>query len=136
MKTLLRKIHLVTGLVLLVAFLLTGAYMKYRIPHLMAESDRFRFSMRGNHVYILLSSLIHVSLGLYLRRGSKRWQSGLQTVGSALLIQSSAMVVVAFFFEPKYSVERPVTLIAIVMTIIGVFLHYFSTVKDSSGQEK
>lgn len=133
MKNLLRKIHLVTGLVLLLIFLLTGTYMKFRIPHLMAENDRFRFSMRGNHIYILLSSLIHMSLGLYLRRGSKKWQSGSQTVGSALLIQSSAMMVVAFFFEPKYGLERPVTLIAVVMAIVGMFLHYISKVKDGPG---
>lgn len=126
MKNLLRKIHLVVGLILLVVFPLTGAYLRFRIPHLMEESDRFRFSMRGNHVYILLSGLLHLSLGIYLRRGAKKWQSRLQSVGSALLIQSSAMVVAAFFYEPKHGLERPVSLIAMVMALVGILLHWLT----------
>jgi len=130
MKNLLRKIHFISGLILLIIFPVTGVYMRYRIPHLMEENDRLRFSMRGNHIYILLSGLIHLSLGMYLRRSSIKWQSRVQTVGSALLIQSSALVVVAFYYEPKLGLERPVTLIAMVMLLIGMLLHYFGAFRS------
>lgn len=125
MKATLRKTHLVTGLILLVIFPLTGAYMRYRIPHLMEQSDRMRFSLRGNHVYILLSGLIHLALGVYFRPMSAKVLKRLQTVGCALLIQASGILVAGFFFEPKSGLERPVTLIAAVMSLVGMLLHFF-----------
>ncbi len=124
MKGTLRKIHLASGLILLVIFPLTGAYLRYRIPDLMQQSDRLRFSMRANHVYILFSALVHLSLGVYLRSMATKWMKRLQTVASALLIQASGMLVAGFFFEPKLSLDRPVTLIAVVMSLVGVLLHF------------
>lgn len=120
----LRKIHLAFGLILLVIFPLTGAYLRYRIPHLMEQSDRVRFSMRANHIYILFSALVHLTLGVYLRSMATKWTKRLQTVASALLIQASGMLVAGFFFEPKLSLDRPVTLIAVVMSLVGVLLHF------------
>ncbi len=124
MKATLRKTHLFTGLILLVIFPLTGAYMRYRIPHLMEQSDRLRFSMRGNHVYILFSGLIHLALGVYLRPMSAKVLKRLQTVAGALLIQASGILVAGFFYEPKSGLDRPVTLIAVVMTLVGMLLHF------------
>lgn len=135
MNTTLRKIHLASGLILLVIFPLTGAYMRFRIPHLMEGSDRLRFSLRGNHIYILFSALMHLSLGVYFRPVSVKWAKRLQVVGSALLIQSSAMVVVGFFFEPKMALERPVTLIAMVMALVGMLLHLFCGLKTKDEQK-
>lgn len=129
----LRKVHLVAGLILLVVFPLTGAYLRLRIPHLMQASDRLRFSMRGNHIYILLSSLIHLPLGAYLRLSPAR-SLGRLTAGSILLLLSSALVVAAFFYEPKYGLDRPVTLLAMVMAAAaaaaGMLLHVFCAIKD------
>src|SRR5262245_24213124 len=63
----LRRAHLIAGLAALVIFPLTGAYMRFYLADEFAASDRLRFSFRANHIYILLSSLIHISLGAYLR---------------------------------------------------------------------
>ena len=134
MKNVLRKIHFAAGLLLLVIFPLTGAYMRFRIPHLMQESDSFRFSMRANHIYILLSSFIHLSLGIYFKRSPLKWLGRLQTTGSALLIQASAMIVVAFFFEPKHGLDRPVTLIAMVMGLVWMALHGLCLLKGELGE--
>ena len=125
MKNLLRKTHLIAGLILLVIFPLTGAYLRYRIPHLMQDSDRFRFSMRGNHVYILLSGLIHLSLGAYLRRIHANWLNKLQTTGSILLTFSSTIVLAAFFLEPKSGLDRPYTSLAMFTALAGMLLHGF-----------
>lgn len=136
MKNLLRKLHLITGLILLVIFPLTGAYLRARTPYLTADADRWRFSMRGNHIYILLFGLLHLLLGVYFRLGDRGWVKRLQTVASALLIQSSAMVVAAFFFEPKDSLERPITLIAMVMALVGTLLHAGVALWEASSKEK
>ena len=125
MKNLLRKSHLIVGLILLVIFPLTGAYLRYRIPHLMQDSDRFRFSMRGNHVYILLSGLIHLSLGAYLQRIQVNWLGKLQTTGSILLTFSSTIVLAAFFLEPKSGIDRPYTSFAMFTALAGMLLHGF-----------
>jgi hypothetical protein len=124
-KTTLGKIHLATGFILLVIFPLTGAYLRYCIPHLMEQSDRFRFSMRANHVYILFSGLVHLSLGVYLSSMATKLMKRLQAFAGSLLIMASAMLVAGFFFEPKLSLDRPVTLIAAVMSLVGVTLHHF-----------
>lgn len=125
MKPILRKTHLVTGLSLLVIFPLTGAYLRYRVPHLMEGSDRYRFSMRGNHIYILLSGLIHLALGVYFRQVTAGWLSKVQAFGSVLLLLSSVFVVAAFFFEPKIFLARPHTLSAMVLALTGMLLHAF-----------
>lgn len=127
MKATVRKLHLASGLILLVIFPLTGAYMRYRIPHLMQESDRLRFSLRGHHVYILLSGLIHLSLGVYLRPMATTLLKRLQTVASALLILASVILVAGFFYEPKSGLDRPVTLIAMVMMLVGTLLHFLGS---------
>ena|SRR5689334_3566461 len=121
----LRKIHFVIGLALLVIFPLTGAYLRLRIPHLMLSSERMRFSMRGNHIYILLASLLHLSLGAYLRASVVRLFGRLQLFGSFLLLLSSTLIVAAFFLESKTGAERPVTLLAMVMASAGTLLHVF-----------
>ena len=121
MKATVRKLHLASGLILLVIFPLTGAYMRYRIPHLMQESDRLRFSLRGHHVYILLSGLIHLSLGVYFRPMATTLLKRLQTVASSVIL------VAGFFYEPKSGLDRPVTLIAMVMMLVGTLLHFLGS---------
>jgi len=132
MRARLRRVHLAAGFLLLAIFPLTGAYLRLRVPHLMQQSDRLRFSMRGNHIYILLSSLIHLPLGAYLRPGPTRWRGRLQTIGSILLLVSSVLVVAAFLYESKERLERPVTSLAMVMAAAGVLLHVFCAMNDGS----
>jgi hypothetical protein len=130
MKHLLKKTHLIIGLIALVIFPLTGAYMRLSLADEFAASDRLRFSVRGNHIYILLSSLIHISLGSYLRVCAKRWLVNLQTVGSSLLFISTAIVIAAFFYESKTGLERPLSLLAMVSGLGGTLLHAFAAFKD------
>jgi hypothetical protein len=119
----LKKTHLTVGLIALVIFPLTGAYMRIYLSEAFAQSDRIRFSIRGNHISILLSALIHLGLGSYFRLSPiKRWAI-LQTAGSVLLIISTALVVLAFFFEPKTALDRPVSLAAMVTASIGCLFH-------------
>ena len=106
-------------MIALVIFPLTGAYMRWRLADEFAANDRFRFSMRANHIYILLSSLIHISLGSYLRVSAKRRWANLQTAASLLLFISTAIVIAAFFAEFKMGIDRPVTLLGMVLASGG-----------------
>lgn len=134
MKINLRKIHFVFGAILLVIFPVTGWYLRHRVPDLMQGSDRFRFSMRGNHIYILLSSLIHLLLGIYLQQSSVRWVRKLQMIGSVLLVISSGLVVAAFFYESKSDIDRPFTLMAMVLALVGTLAQVFNSLKRGAAQ--
>ncbi len=130
MKSPLRKIHLLVGLLALVIFLLTGAYMRWRLLPLMEASDRLRFSLRGNHVYILWSALLNLLAGAYLRVATNGLRAKLQLTGSLLIIASSAVVIIAFFLESKASPERPLTLLAMIAALTGTALHVFTTFRE------
>jgi hypothetical protein len=121
----LKRVHLIAGLVALVIFPLTGAYMRFYLADEFAASDRLRFSLRANHIYILLSSLIHISLGAYLRVCAKKRWANLQTAASLALITSTTLVIAAFLAESKMNLERPVTLLAMVLALGGTLLHAF-----------
>ena len=55
--------------------------------------------MRSRHIYILLSSLIHLSLGVYVQFRPQRVRRVLQALGSALLFTASGLLVYAFVVE-------------------------------------
>jgi hypothetical protein len=130
MKAHLKKIHLIAGLIALVIFPLTGAYMRVYLADEFAASDRFRFSIRANHIYILLSALIHISLGSYLRVSAKHRRVNLQTVASLLLFISTALVITAFFAELKMVIPRPFTLWAMRLALGGTLLHAFVAFRE------
>jgi membrane protein implicated in regulation of membrane protease activity len=130
MKSQLGKTHLLVGLLALIIFLLTGAYMRWRLMPLMEASDRLRFSLRGNHVYILWSALLNLIAGAYLRVAPSGWRAKLQLTGSLLIMLSSAIVIIAFFHESKASPERPITLLAMITALTGTALQVFSTFRE------
>ncbi len=117
---------------MIAVFLLTGYHMRFHIHHLMEANDRLRFSLRGNHIYILLLGLLNLSLGAYLRISQTVWRAYLQLVGSLMILAATMLVIFAFFFENKESLERPFTLITIILALTGTVLHVFSSIQKNS----
>lgn len=115
----LRKIHFSVGGLCVLAFVLTGQYMDRVIHPLMEASDRYRYSIRGNHVYLLLIGLLHLCLGAYQRDSFEPHRVRWQRLGSALLCLSAALVMAAFFWENKDGLDRPVTLAAMITATAG-----------------
>lgn len=91
----LRRFHLAFGLLLFVAFLVTGQFMRRDFPDKSLIDQEFRLLMRSRHIYILLVSLSHILLGIYFV-GVRRW---IQYAGSALLFGGALSVLYAFVFE-------------------------------------
>jgi hypothetical protein len=83
------------------AFVLTGQYMRHVIHPAMEASDRLRFSIRGNHIYILLIGLLHLCLGAYLRESVEQKRAWLQQLGSALLLLQQGWCWRPFSLSPK-----------------------------------
>jgi hypothetical protein len=63
-----RRLHLVTGLVSVAAFLASGLYMHLRYDHLRGMDDVLRLLFRSTHIYLLFAALLNLALGLYMTR--------------------------------------------------------------------
>ena len=127
-----RAVHLAVGFFVIAIFLLTGYHMKFHIHELMEANDRFRFSLRGNHIYILLLALLNLSLGTYMKVSQIIWRAYLQLVGSLMILTATMLVIAAFFFENKELLERPLTLMTIILALAGTVLHVISSIQKNS----
>ncbi len=127
-----RTVHLAVGFFVIAIFLLTGYHMKFHIHELMEANDRFRFSLRGNHIYILLLALLNLSLGTYMKVSQIIWRASLQLVGSLMILTATMLVIAAFFFENKELLERPLTLMTIILALAGTVLHVISSIQKNS----
>lgn len=94
-----KRLHLIFGILLFVAFLITGQFMRADFPDKDAIDQFLRVLMRSRHIYILFSSLIHLALGCYLTMAPRTLARSLQYLGSALLFASSLLLVWAFVSE-------------------------------------
>src|SRR5262245_29936897 len=120
----LRKVHFAVGLLGVLAFLATGAYMKAGFPDLYAGNEVLRYLYRSNHVYILLASLINVALGVHLAPPVPGWRATVSLVGSVLALAAPVVLCFAFFIEaPVAQPERVWTLAGVAALAAGIALH-------------
>jgi len=93
--------------------------MRIGFPELYGSNEIIRYHYRANHIYILLSSLLNIVLGCYLRQGVG-WRKRVALAGSLLLFSAPLVLVAAFFLEaPKGTPDRLITLAGIFMVFIG-----------------
>jgi hypothetical protein len=132
-----KTLHRIFGVLVILAFLLTGQFMDFHQPKVREMADEgTRMMFRSRHIYILLAGLLNLGVGIYFTFWRERWRKILQVIGSALLIIAPLMMIGAFFYEPTLKgLQRTLTLPAIVLLVTGVFFHLFSGMrqgKDSS----
>jgi hypothetical protein len=119
-----RRAHLIVGVMFLIVFPATGAYMRLTFPEAHQGDPIMRMSFRSAHVYILLTALLNVMLGLHLQPTFRVAATRLQTVGSWCLMLVPAIMTVAFFFEPGPGVLlRPIVLPGLLVALLGTTLH-------------
>ena len=94
--------HLIFGVLLFAVFTITGRYMRADFPDKTEIDQTLRILMRSRHIYILLSSLIHMSLGVYLQLRPQLIRKVIQIIGSTVLVISSLMLCWAFVLETYY----------------------------------
>lgn len=101
--------------------------MRADFPDKEIISQEFRLLMRSRHIYILLSSFIHILLGLYIQIDEKAWRKYLQIFGSALLFTGTLLLIYAFFYETyttKYYSD--LSRYGLYVTLGGTAFHLFS----------
>lgn len=94
--------------------------------------QELRLLMRSRHIYILFSSLIHLSLGVYLTISHVKWRSVLQYLGSVLLSASSGILLWGFIVE-TYSLAHfsDVSRWGIYLSLAGVGFHLIGRLERS-----
>jgi uncharacterized membrane protein len=94
-----RRLHLAAGVVNAIAFVSSGAYMRWLVdPEKLAPGVDLLYISR--HIYVLAPALIHLALSAYVRPAARKGALRLQWAGTTLLIVSSVLLVSAFVFEP------------------------------------
>ena len=126
-----KRFHLIFGLLLVIAFLLTGQYMDRFLQHLQSMPDGPRMLYRSRHIYILLSGLIHLGIGAYFRYRLTQLRRILQLLGSLLITAASVLSVFAFFREPGLTgLQTPLTHKGIYLIAAGMILHVLSAIGE------
>jgi hypothetical protein len=116
--------HLIFGAVLFYVFTVTGNYMRADFPDKDIIAPELRMLMRSRHIYILLSSLLHLLLGAYIQMASDVRVRLIQFTGSGLLVISSVVYVAAFCLETyEYVGFSEVSRFAIYLSLAGVGVH-------------
>jgi hypothetical protein len=127
-----KRFHLIFGLVMLVAFLLTGQYMDRFHEHLRNMGDGPRMLYRTRHIFILFSGLLHFGIGTYFSYRLAAQRRMLQIVGSLLATVASVLFIIAFFYEPQLThLYAPLSKAGVIMTASGVLLHALSGVNET-----
>ena len=120
-----KSLHLFVGISGVLAFLGTGAYMATHFPAAYEGNEAIRYIYRANHVYLLLASLVNLAVGIYRPGTRPGWRGVVALVGSVLILAAPFVLEYAFFFEaPNGLPERPVTIVAALMLLVGVFLQW------------
>lgn len=94
----LKALHFWFGVLAVMAFLATGQFMYHAYDQLQGMADGPRLLFRSSHLYILLSAIPHLMLGVYLepagvaRFGRIQLPMSLLLVAATLLMAAGATV--------------------------------------------
>src|SRR5437667_1291459 len=103
-----KKLHLAVGILTLIAFILTGQYLRRVYPGMLGVDDGLRMLLRSRHLYIMLAGAVNAALGLYLSDQARGWRRFVQRLGSLLLLIAPVLLIAAFFRDaPRGSLEAP-----------------------------
>jgi uncharacterized membrane protein HdeD (DUF308 family) len=117
-----KRLHLIIGITVVVIFLLTGQYMEY--VHNRNLPDGTRMLYRSRHIYLLLSGLLNLMLGIYFVPQSRGWRKITQIVGTILILLSPALLLAGFFSDPRRGPDQTwVAAFGIFSIAIGTLLH-------------
>lgn len=121
----LRRVHLVVGIVAIVAFLLSGQSLGHHHPSMDQLTPELRMMYVSRHIYLLTGALVNAVLGVYLQLQPSGWRRVLQRVGSILILLSVLSLSMAFLAEPPLGMAGRGwrSLLGLVALFFGVVTH-------------
>ena len=127
-----KRFHLIIGLTVVVIFLLTGQYMEYVHNRLLPDGTRMLY--RSRHIYLLLSGLLNLILGIYFVPLPRGWRRTIQIVGTILIVLSPGLLLAGFFTEPHKGPEQTMLApLGIFAVALGTLFHLISSLRHSEG---
>lgn len=126
-----RRLHLYTGWLALLIFVLSGLYLRLHPFPGTAAYNAAHLLRRSRHIYILAAALLHLMLGLYLTPQPAGWRRILQTLGSALLVLSTTLLVLAFIVEPRQGFQPEMwrSRTGLITLLLGSVAHVLSALQ-------
>ena len=121
----LKALHLYYGIIGIFLFLLSGQYMGIVHSQLAGMADGPRMLYRSAHIYLLLLSVIHLMIGVYLQPNQNQLNRIVQGIISLLLFLAPILVMIGFFTEAKLAgLTRPYTLYSMyaIFTVVVIVL--------------
>lgn len=128
-----RKIHLISGLVMMLLFLLSGQYLNFVLPPLNGTLDGNSMMYRANHVYLMMAAAINMACGIYYTAFIPLVAAWLQRIGATLVIGSQPLLLAAFLIEPGNNTpDRIYTQLGSIMLFIGISLTFIASLKSAN----
>lgn len=109
-----RNVHLATGALGLLIFVLQGQYMAHALgaPEL---PDVQRMLYRSAHIYLMLACALNLGTGFFMPRAGP--QGVLQKLASISMLVAPPMLLASFFTEVSAdTIDRPLLTIALYLT--------------------
>jgi hypothetical protein len=133
----LRRLHLMLGLLALIAFALTGQYMDRVHDHLRDMEAAPRLLFRSAHIYLLFSGLLNCVLGLARGPETAPWRRGTAIAGSLCLLATPPLFLLGFFRESwMEGLNRPYCRLAVYLSLAGVLFHLLAQTPAAFGPSK
>ena len=130
----LKPLHLLVGIIGLVAFVLTGQYMAMFLNGLNELPDGPRLLYRTSHLYLMWSSLVNLLVGFYFVAAAGKGARIGQIVASVMLLAGPPLILMGFFVEsPANDLERMFCGWANYLALAGVIIHIGTSVRARSG---
>jgi Mn2+/Fe2+ NRAMP family transporter len=118
-----RKIHLFSGISVLVVFAITGQYMMHALDLQTSKFDAQRMMYRASHIYLLWAGAINTLLGCYWVKVQGEFIPKVQAIASVLIVFSQVFLLLAFYVEPPaIDQDRLLTLAGCLCLLVGVVL--------------
>jgi len=127
-----KKIHLISGLVMVLIFVLSGQYLKMTLPPFEGVMDGNRMMWRASHIYLMMSAVVNVVAGMYYQPFTSVLAVWAQKIGSISVIASQAVLLAAFTIEPAQNdIERLYTVFGCLLLLFGTFIVFLGWLYDS-----
>jgi hypothetical protein len=126
-----KKAHLIFGILIVIAFLLTGQYMDKYYNHMIGVPDGPRMLYRTRHIFILFAGLINLVIAAYFTSRAQLGRRILQLLGSILVLTGSVLFIAAFFYEPGLKdLYTPLSHWGTYTVAAGTVLHLLSGIRE------
>jgi hypothetical protein len=93
------RLHVLMGLLAVVLFLATGIYMRTQQTFVLPDGVRLLY--RSRHIYLLLSAMLNLLVGILYRAGVSG--KAIRAVGSILVLIAPPSLFAAFFADTPHA---------------------------------